>query len=136
MNPPETARRWQARLDRDFPRGILLSSIRREAAEHTFLSPRAEVTSVRGLDPVVFLDIPGHGRGFSGVITGYNPVQSSPCRVVEVTLDYGGDNPSRDRTVLFSGNVSDSAARAMAPYREKSLRLSAEGLLYNGDTFP
>lgn len=124
----EQARKWQERFDREFPRGVLLTAEGRPSA-HTYPCPRPEVMAMRGFDPVVFLDIPGYGRNMTGTVTGYETVQTSPCLVVKVTLDVGGQPPE---VMLWSSNISDWQAMLMQRDRHDSLALSEKDTLYQG----
>jgi hypothetical protein len=131
----EQARRWQQRIDEAFPHGALMTE---DSPDHgrtvTLACPRPEVVAMQGLSPVFFADFPEHDRNISGVITGWEPVQEEPCRVVRVTTDSGGE-PEHDSVMLWSGNLSPAYREALRPAREESLRRSAEGTAFHGSAW-
>jgi hypothetical protein len=130
MNAPETARRWQDRFDHFFPHGVIIASADNPQG-YTYPVPRPEVVRMRGFDPVVFLDVPSWDRNMSGILTGWEPLKETPCRVVRVTLDLGpGQHDSKH---LWSGNISPAQARALSPDRKRSLLLSQRGELFHGE---
>lgn len=132
MEPPESARKWQAKLDQAFPHGVLLTADdESDGRTASFSVPRPEVVDMHGLNPVVFIDIPDHHRNFSGVITGWDPLQDDPCTVVRVTMDMGGEH-QRDEVSRWSGNVSGGSARAMREHRTLSLAASERHEVYQG----
>lgn len=120
MQPPEQARRWQQRIDAAFPKGVIVASA--DPSRHvTFPVPRPVVTGMRGLDPYVFVNCPAHDRNFGGVITGWETQRTSPCLVVKVTFDMGGDHNPADEEQLWSGNISPSQELALSADRQASL---------------
>lgn len=98
-----------------------------------FSVPRPEVVALRGLDPVVFVEVPDHHRNFSGAITSWEPLQDDPCTVVKVTMDMGRGGQGRDEVMRWSSNVSEANAAAMQQERTESLRASEEGRVYRRD---
>lgn len=133
MQSPEHARRWQERIDKTFPHGVLLTADdESDGRTESFLVPRPEVVALRGMDPVVFIEIPQHHRNFSGVIVSWEPVQESPCTVVKVTVDRGHAEQGRDEMERWSANISAGAAAAMREWRTMSLAASDKGSVYRG----
>ncbi len=124
---PEQARRWQSRLDVTFPQGCIVASAA-DPGRSTFPVPRPVVVGMKGLDPVVFVDIPSWGRNFSGTLTGWRVLRESPCTVVKVTMALG----EHDSDQLWSSNISEAQARALAGQRQESLELSRRGEVYEG----
>lgn len=136
MEMPEQARRYQERIDKAFPHGVIMTADdESNGRTESFGVPRPEVVGMRGLDPVVFVEIPTHHRNFSGVIVAWEPVQESPCVVVKVTMDMGGDGQSRDEVMRWSANLSAGMAASMHGDRISSLQASEEDRLY-GDGEP
>jgi hypothetical protein len=129
---PLQARRFQEMLDRWFPHGMVAASaVKPGVAYHV---ARPEVVAMHGLDPVVFLEFSGQDRNMDGIVTAWDQVTDTPVRVVRVTMDCGGTPPVTE-VMLWTGNVSPSAARQLEPERRESLALSARGDLYRGDSW-
>jgi hypothetical protein len=130
---PELARRFQAKLDREFPHGVITGA---NSTDHgrttTLVSPRPEVVAMRGLNPVVFLDFPVYDRNLSGTIIAWEPVRETPFRVVRVTMDLGGRDKLPDEVSLWSGNISEANAAAMEAERKESLLRSEKGEVWHG----
>jgi hypothetical protein len=133
MDLPEQARRWQDRFDRLWPDGVTVGSAV-DPPGNTYPVARPEVVGMRGVDPVVFLEMAGWDRNMSGVITGWEEVRDAPHQVVRVTLDLGPGKHTDD--VQLWGGVSPAQAHALAALRRESLRLSAEGALFRYPHYP
>jgi hypothetical protein len=125
----EQAQRWQRKIDQAFPHGVVMTADD-ESGGHTvsFSVPRPEVVDMRGIDPVVFAEIPRHHRNFSGRITAWEQVQEDPL-VVKVTMDM---DDGKEEVMRWSANVSDANAGSMRDDRTDSLRRSEEGTLFRG----
>lgn len=113
----EQGRRWQHKLDMDFPRGLLAAWNGRADLSHgdpmfVYLCPRVEVVSMEGLDPVVFLPVPDFDKVVQpGSITKYEKVQSTPCKVVEVTFSGG-------RTMAWSDGLTPLQVQETEEHRD------------------
>jgi len=117
----EQARKWQHRLDMDFPRGLLAAWNGKDDTgdrdPHVYLCPRIEVVGMHGLDPLVFLPVPDFDKVVQpGAIQKYERVQSSPCKVVEVTFAGG-------RTMAWSDGLTERQVQESEDHRDNAMEL-------------
>jgi hypothetical protein len=131
---PELARRYQDRIDKTFPRGVIISAEdeRQGKSSMTYAVPRPVIVSMHGFSPVVFLAIPENDRSMSGTLAGWELVQEAPCKVVRVILDMGQRGRAHDEVQRWSANLSGTQARALSDERTDSLRCSREDKVYQG----
>lgn len=128
---PPQARKWQERLDREFPDGVVITSPL--VVKHAFAVARPLVTAMHGIVPVVMFELHGHGgRTLVFEVHGWDEVQTRPCRLVRVVTGLG-EGP--DETVLLSGNVSPALAADMRAERTASLKLSEDGQAWQGSSW-
>ena len=106
--PSMTADKWQARISKDFPNGLLMAWKGSENSESDPLYRVWKITVVDmvGLDPVVELRVFDVPKTFVGQITSYETIQEKPL-VAEVKLE-GFDKP-----MVWSANISPKLAELM-----------------------
>jgi len=113
----EQARKWQHKLDMDFPQGLQAAWNGKDDLSHgdpmfVYLCPRVEVTGMEGLDPVVMLPVPDFDKVVQpGSITKYEKVQTTPCKVVEVTFSGG-------RTMAWSDGLTPLQMKQTEEHRD------------------
>lgn len=118
MSTGDQAVRWQRRLDRDFPRGLLASwdDIKGGAGgpRYVYLCPRAEVTGMQGLNPVVMLPVPDWDKVVQpGAVASYQPEPGVSPRLVRVTFADG-------RSMTWGAGVSRAQAAATDGHRREA----------------
>lgn len=106
--PSLTADKWQKRISKDFPNGLLMAWKGSETSESDPLYRIWKITVVDmvGLDPVVELRVFDVPKTFVGQITSYETIQDDPL-LAEVKLD-GFDKP-----MVWSSNISPTLAELM-----------------------
>jgi hypothetical protein len=133
MEAPELARKWQQRIDTAFPNGVIMTDDdESDGRTVSFPVPRPEVVAMRGMDPVVFVEVPQFQRNFSGVITSWEQVQESPCLVVRVVMDLGEGGNGRGESMRWSANLSPGMVNSLREWRHMSLKSSEDNELYQG----
>lgn len=132
----EQARKWQHKLDMEWPRGLLATWEDGKSPDGTpafvYVCPRVEVVGMSGLDPVVFLPVPDFDKVVQpGTISGYEQVQSKPCKVVQVTFGNGRQMDWSDgltpRQVAESEDHRDAAMAHHATHGESAWTPPPEG---------
>ena len=106
--PNITADKWQKRIDKSFPDGLLMAwkgSENSESAPH-YRVWKTSVVGMEGLDPVVELRVFDVPKTFVGQIISYTDVQEKPL-LVEVVME-GFDKP-----MIWSANISPELAELM-----------------------
>lgn len=105
---PNTTDKWQKRINKDFPRGLLMAwkgSENSESAPH-YRIRKVTVVAMEGFDPVVELRVFDVAKIFVGQVTSYKEVQSSPF-MAEVKFQ------DIDSPMIWSANISDQLADLM-----------------------
>lgn len=115
----EQARKWQHKLDMDFPRGLLAAwddhKEKHGGPAFVYLVPRVEVVDMTGLDPVVFLPVPDFDKVVQpGTIAKYEQIQSRPCRLVQVTFGDG-------RTMSWSDGLTPRQVSETEEHRDMAM---------------
>lgn len=128
--PDEQTVKWQARLDRDFPRGAIAAWSGLTPPPASYQIPRILVLRVVNDHPVVLLPVltgsdkvlgPWQVSAYEvnhGVVTG--PLAGTQ-RVVRVTFE------EDSRTMTWNPRVTDRLARVMAPERAAFMKLAPHG---------
>jgi hypothetical protein len=119
----EQVARWQAKLDREFPYGLLAYFEERNHANYHV--PRVVVTGMAGLDPVVWFPVySGSHKVFGPLqVLSYEQFRSAP-RAVRVRFD------TIDQTMVWSGSLQPEMVRLMEKDRQDSITAVPHG----GDT--
>lgn len=113
MSGQELVTRWQRRVDREFPRGLIMRWTGQD--EPVYQVPWLQVTGAAGLDPVVTWLVHGVAKRFGPArVLSYAEVQREPCLVVRVALE------GVDLSMDWSAGVSDSLAAQMAADRAQA----------------
>jgi hypothetical protein len=105
---PSTADKWQARIKKDFPKGLLMTWKGSENSESAPLYRvwKINVVDMEGFDPVVELRIFDVAKIFVGRVTSYSKVQDKPF-MAEVKFE------NFDKAMIWSANISDQLAELM-----------------------
>lgn len=115
MASDDQATRWQSRLDREFPRGLLATW---EDDDTPYLVPWVQVQGMRGADPIVYFTNDS-GRWFGPVaLTSYEQFQASPHRMVRVTMD------GEDRAMVWCAAVPPRAQVQLRRLRAAAMGVS------------
>lgn len=103
--PAETTNKWQSKIDRDFPNGLLMTWKGSENSESDPLYRiwKIAVVGMEGFDPVVELRVYDIPKTFVGRIVSYETIQDKPL-MIEVKFD------DIDKPMIWSGNVSPKLA--------------------------
>jgi hypothetical protein len=117
--PSDLVAQYQAKFDRDFPRGAVASW--QDDARTAYLVPRVLVTGQHGLDPEIWLPVFAGSDKTLGPfrVTGISPAPGARGEVA-VTLDSA-------QTLLLNAGVSDAVAQAMAGDRQRFTDLAPSG---------
>jgi hypothetical protein len=117
---PDQVTRWQQKLDKEFPNGLVAHFERGTA---NYFIARVAVTEMAGLDPVVWLPVfSGSEKSFGPWrVLSYEQVHSTPNRAVRVTFDNNG------KPMVWSTAVPKEAVRLMARDREKMVAYAPNG---------
>jgi hypothetical protein len=115
----EQVARWQEKLDREFPSGLVSYF---EPGKVNYFVSRVIVVRMAGLDPVVWLPV------FSGSVKTFGPAQvlsyeqfrNSP-RAVRVRFD------NEKRPMVWSAALPPEAVRLMAPDRAQFIEAAPHG---------
>lgn len=115
MSTDGGAAKWQRRLDRDFPKGLLASwdDITGDAGgpKYVYLCPRPEVTEMQGLNPVVMLPVPAWDKVVQpGAVTAYQKVTGVSPLLVKVTFADG-------RSMSWGAGVNKAQAQVTDEHR-------------------
>lgn len=105
---PTAADKWQKRIDKEFPDGLLMAwkgSERSESAP-VYRIWKITVVDMEGFDPVIELRVFDVAKTFVGRVLSYNQTQEHP-RMVEVEFE-GIETP-----MIWSGNISPQLAEIM-----------------------
>lgn len=115
----EQVARWQEKVDREFPNGLVSYF---EGGHVNYFIPRVTVTSMAGLDPVVWLPV------FSGSVKTFGPSRvlsyeqlRNPPRVVRVRFE------NEKRAMVWSAALTPEAVKLMAPDRAQFIDYSPHG---------
>jgi hypothetical protein len=122
MTANALALKWQDKLDADFPKGLLAAWDDRPGTDggHVYLCPRPEVTGMAGLDPIIMMPCPGHDKVVQpGTISGYKEIQTTPCKLVQVTFGSG-------RTMAWSDGLTEAQVAHVADNRANAISLSEQ----------
>lgn len=123
-SPDESVTRWQGKLDRDFPHGLLASwstGEDRESPEGNYQVPRAEVVGTAGEWPVVALPSPAWGKTVTVTLTSYEIRQTKPCLVARVGVEAVAGSPAY---MLWSAGLGEPLTTIMAPDRANYIEAS------------
>jgi hypothetical protein len=106
--PANTVDKWQKRINRDFPNGLLMAwkgSENSESAPH-YRIWKISVVEMEGFDPVVELRVFDVNKTFVGRVESYSKVQDKPL-MMEVKFS------DLDTPMIWSANISDQLAEIM-----------------------
>lgn len=106
--PSMSADKWQKRISKDFPNGLLMAWKGSEQSESDPLYRvwKTTVVDMVGFDPVVELRVFDVPKTFVGQITSYETIQDNPL-VAEVKL------AGFDKAMVWSANISPRLAELM-----------------------
>jgi len=99
--PADTVNKWQKKIDRDFPDGLLMTWKDSEQSESApvYRIFKATVVDVKGFDPVIELRVFDVPKIFVGQVMSYETIQDKPL-MVEVKFD------NIDKPMIWSANIS------------------------------
>lgn len=103
--PADTVNKWQKKIDRDFPDGLLMTwkGSERSESDPVYRIFKAEVVDMKGFDPVIELRVFDVPKRFVGQVTSYETIQDKPL-MVEVKFD------NIDKPMIWSANISPTLA--------------------------
>lgn len=122
--PDEQTVRWQARLDRAFPRGAVAAWASPFPSKASYQVPRILVLRVEDGFPVVVLPVFTGNNKVLGPwqVTSYEP--SGPrTGTRSATVKFREDG----RSMTWNSRVSERLARLMAPERQQFIALAPDG---------
>lgn len=105
---PSTVDKWQKRINRDFPKGMLMvwKGSENSESDPVYRVWKINVVAMEGFDPVVELRVFDVAKIFVGRVISYKEIQEKPL-MVEVKFD------KYDRSMVWSANISDELAELM-----------------------
>lgn len=106
--PTTTVNKWQAKINREFPNGLLMMWKGSEESESApvYRIFKANVLDVEGFDPIVELKVFDIPKRFVGRVVSYETIQDNPL-MVEVKFE------DIDTPMIWSANISDTLAALM-----------------------
>lgn len=106
--PADTANKWQSKINRDFPNGLLMAWKGSETSESDphYRVWKITVVGMEGFDPILELQVFDVAKTFVGRVTSYETIQENPL-MVEVKFD------DIEKPMIWSANISDHLAQLM-----------------------
>ena len=103
--PTATVNKWQAKIKRYFPDGLLMTWKDSEQSESApvYRIFKVDVVAMEGFDPVIELKVFDVPKRFVGRVVSYETIQDNPL-MVEVKFE------DIDKPMIWSANISPDLA--------------------------
>jgi hypothetical protein len=106
--PAQTIDKWQKKINKDFPSGLLMAWKGSESSESDphYRVWKVTVVEMEGFDPVIELRVFDVAKTFVGRVTKYETIQENPLLVEVIFEDIA-------KSMVWSANISPQLAELM-----------------------